>query len=375
MRQALILEIGIAITVLAQFFLNAGQLQQVGPSNLERLMIRAEKAQDNLVEDAAEIRFNASAAPSNISTIFVISMQGTPGVHSSNQGRLDDFKRKWEDACGTMVPIPKIVHCHGVFDPRRGYGITISQLICMQKAKKAEQDISLFFEDDARLYNESAAAFCNEESRSSEILSNMPNDTLIALLGGHTWEYAEDSSFGNDDEYAISQTKPRTYQYRDTVKSFGAYGFAVPRRNLDLLVRTLEDDLIYGFRDENNGRRGNVIHDNLSPETSFYRTARLTGLKIYAIDPLLVWHQGGFSNTWHKERGTINSTVFTVKDYSHMYWENLDTTALQAAKLLGFTEDTWDKDSYIPIYSTPIQELRPKDKKAVELLGIQDRFT
>ena len=312
---------------------------------------------------------------SHLSTsIFVLSMQGTPGAHKSNEGRLEAFKNKWIQACGS---IPETHHCHGVLDPRRGYGVHISQLICLQKAKTINKDVLLFFEDDARLFNDSAPTFCNGESR-SEILSRMPNDTLVAFLGGHEWEWKNDTKVGDKIELVLP---PPKYGYRESTYSWGAYAFAVPRHNLDLLIKTLEDDLIYGFFEIDNKRRGDIIHEFLAVEESYYRIAQLTGLKAYATDPLMFWHQGGYSNTWHRDVDSIVN-ITTRKGlgldnslYNSLYWEDLKEKALEAAKLLGFEEDTWNEDEPIPIYSTPFADLTVKEKEAAKLLELEPLFS
>ena len=44
---------------------------------------------------------------------------------------------------------------------------------------------------------------------------------------------------------------------------------------------------------------------NVHPETAMHKSASKHGLKNYAANPLVVWHQAGFSNTWKKNRGDI----------------------------------------------------------------------
>jgi len=48
-----------------------------------------------------------------------------------------------------------------------------------------------------------------------------------------------------------------------------------------------------------------VHHNSLDPEPTFYRAAREYRKKIYAFNPLVIWHEGGYSNTWGKVRGNI----------------------------------------------------------------------
>eukprot|EP00574_Skeletonema_japonicum_P012358 CAMPEP_0201719710 /NCGR_PEP_ID=MMETSP0593-20130828/4870_1 /ASSEMBLY_ACC=CAM_ASM_000672 /TAXON_ID=267983 /ORGANISM="Skeletonema japonicum, Strain CCMP2506" /LENGTH=406 /DNA_ID=CAMNT_0048210227 /DNA_START=308 /DNA_END=1528 /DNA_ORIENTATION=+ len=216
-------------------------------------------------------------------TIFVISLQGTPGAHESNQGRLDLFKEKWRMACGSSSDSTNIEHCPAAFDKRRGYGVTLTWMLCLWRARQLDEEVVIFVEDDARLFENSTQEFCDVEKR-GELLSKLPSDTFVAWLGGHTWSY-EDSAV----------------PYRRVRNSYGAYGFLVPRNSIDDFHAALQHGLIHGSKD----RKQNVHHNSLDPEPNFYRAAREYHKKIYAFNPLVVWHEGGYSNTWGKVRGNI----------------------------------------------------------------------
>eukprot|EP00984_Skeletonema_dohrnii_P004150 scaffold1442_cov132-Skeletonema_dohrnii-CCMP3373.AAC.2 len=180
--------------------------------------------------------------------IFVISLQGTPNADPHNEGRLDDFKKAWRKSCGAD---PEINVCPGVMDDRRGKG---------------------------------------------KVWPDLPEDTFIAFLGGHTWTYATE-----DQKKPVLLASTQPSRYLETSFSYGTYGFAVPRRSLDTLLNTIKDDLAHGFIDEDGVRQTEF----LSPEKSWYRTDREVGKKMYAIHPLAVWHEGGFSNTWKMDRESI----------------------------------------------------------------------
>jgi hypothetical protein len=225
--------------------------------------------------------------------IFVISLQGTPNADPHNEGRLDDFKKAWRKSCGSD---PEINVCPGVMDDRRGYGLTRSWLNCLQMARNMNLEVTMVFEDDARLFdNVSSLNFCDAEKRQGKVWQNVPEDTFIAFLGGHTWTYADQGV--KKKERLGSQHS----QYLETSFSYGTYGFAVPRRSLDTLLNTIKDDLAHGFIDEDGVRQSEF----LSPEKSWYGKAREVGKKMYAIHPLAVWHEGGFSNTWKIDRESI----------------------------------------------------------------------
>lgn len=208
-------------------------------------------------------------------TIFVISLQGTPGAHESNQGRLDLFKEKWRMACGSSSDSTNIEHCPAAFDKRRGYGLTLAWILCLWRAKQLDEEVAIFLEDDARLFENSTQEFCDVDKR-GELLSKLPSDTFVAWLGGHTWSY-EDSAV----------------PYRRVRNSYGTYGFLVPRNSIDDFYAALKHGLIHGSKDRNQ----NVHHNSLDPEPNFYRAAREHHKKIYAFNPLVVWHEGGYSNS------------------------------------------------------------------------------
>ncbi|KAL7526168.1 hypothetical protein ACHAWF_001656 [Thalassiosira exigua] len=230
--------------------------------------------------------------------IFVVSMQGTPGVDKRNARRLDAFKRKWKEKCGT---VPEIRHCPGVYHPRRGFGVTTSFYFCLIEAQERDLDVTVVFEDDARL-EAKAAAFCDGEHRRRELYSNLPDDTFVAHLGGHGWIYQNDP--GGEADRQDGTDSP--YRFRPSSKSYGAYGYVVPRKSLRHLLEMFEFDLVNGMVHWNGTHK---THGSVSPEYSFYRYAELRGETVYAVDPLVVWHEGGFSNTWGNQRNEIRGNV------------------------------------------------------------------
>eukprot|EP00573_Skeletonema_grethae_P012418 CAMPEP_0201701706 /NCGR_PEP_ID=MMETSP0578-20130828/33674_1 /ASSEMBLY_ACC=CAM_ASM_000663 /TAXON_ID=267565 /ORGANISM="Skeletonema grethea, Strain CCMP 1804" /LENGTH=317 /DNA_ID=CAMNT_0048189083 /DNA_START=96 /DNA_END=1049 /DNA_ORIENTATION=- len=228
--------------------------------------------------------------------IFVISLQGTPNADPHNEGRLDSFKDAWRKHCGAD---PEIHVCPGVMDERRGYGLTRSWFNCLTVAKNLKLEVTMIFEDDARLFdNEASHNFCDAEQRRRNLWNPLPEDTFIAFLGGHTWTYKDPKQ---KELLASSASALQPSQYLETSSSYGTYGFAVPRQSLDTLLNTIKSDLTNGFIDEDGVRQTEF----LSPEKSWYGKAREVGSKIYAIHPLAVWHEGGFSNTWKMDRESI----------------------------------------------------------------------
>jgi len=229
--------------------------------------------------------------------IFVISLQGSTSADERNEGRLDAFKEKWRQSCGGAAP--QIHHCPGVTDARRGYGVTKSLLQCLERAKQMDLEVNVIFEDDARLFERPESLFfCDAEKRRNMLWSGLPEDAFITFLGGHGWKYQNAGEEGTD---VANSFAANSIQFRETSFSYGAYGFAVSRQSLDLLLETIRGDISNGWRDEDG-----ILHEEfLSPEKSWYHVARNHGKKMYAIHPLIVWHEGGFSNTWKKDRGSI----------------------------------------------------------------------
>ena len=217
--------------------------------------------------------------------IFVVSLQGTPGSDERNDDRLENFQEAITDLCKDKTP--QIIHCPGINANRRGYGLTTAHMICFRKAIEMDQEVSLFFEDDARPFLDERENFCDLVSESKHFSKYSAEDSLLTFLGGHNWHTKEINNRSNVLESSLS---------------FGTYAFAVPRRNVRHLLLSAEDDLVNGFRDESNVH----LHSNfLSPEKSWYRLAHTFDLKIHVTQPLLVWHEEGYSNTWKTERHVI----------------------------------------------------------------------
>ena len=214
--------------------------------------------------------------------LYVISLQGTSGADKRSEGRLDAFSQAWERSCGSP---PKINHCPGVMDARRGYGLTRSWLQCLEMARTMDLDVTIIFEDDARLFErDSSLSFCNATARKTEFWSRLPDDTFLVFLGGHTWTYADGEGESGGGSSGLGE-------YREASSSYGTYGFALPRKSFDEILGTIRNDIDHGFVDE----EGVTHKDFLSPERSWYSKAKVLGKKIYAASPLTVWHEGGYS--------------------------------------------------------------------------------
>lgn len=186
--------------------------------------------------------------------MYVVSLQGSPGASTHNSKRLNQFRVHWENMCGSQIlfqhcPGVQNKHVHGWrnihSDLRKkaiGYGIAQAFVQCFEMSLKDNQDMAVFFEDDARLEN---ARFCHADFRDS-LWSAVPSDSLLTLLGGNNWQFG--SSFpvtGNSPK-----TSPETIgQFFWSTYSYGAYGFAVPKSNLRALQQWFVKDIVEGQRE------------------------------------------------------------------------------------------------------------------------------
>ena len=280
--------------------------------------------------------------------IFVVSLQGTPGSDERNDDRFENFQGAITDLCKDKTP--QIIHCPGINANRRGYGLTTAHMICFRKAIEMDQEVSLFFEDDARPFLVERENFCDLVSASAKHFSKYSaEDSLLTFLGGHNWHTKEINNRSNVVESSLS---------------FGTYAFAVPRRNVRHLLLSAEDDLVNGFRDESNVH----LHSNfLSPEKSWYRLAHNLGLKIHVTQPLLVWHEEGYSNTWKTKRHAIvgrenqietKNEIIVTGELANCTRDSTDEKSemAQSEPLLGKERVTVSCRSLA--YKLPVQQLR-----------------
>ena len=260
----------------------------VNESHYEKIDINLRKNEINII--------SGNHTSSQNTKIYVVTLQGVSGAHIANIHRLDEFVKDWNRTCGY---IPTMHICRGQLDNRRGYGITKTLIACFDRAIEDSEMYPIFFEDDARLVN---INLCTQPD-----WNDLPQDTFLALFGGHRWWY------GN----IIYKN------FIHILKSFGTYGFMVPRHNLKKLMIGFKRDLQSG-------------HDTLSPDVMLYSHARKAKMRVYATRPLFVSHAAGYSNTWRKHRSAIigNDThqvnyVSYVADLINDKFDNLfPTTAI-----------------------------------------------
>lgn len=213
----------------------------------------------------------------NKTNLYVISLQDVPGADPHNAGRLVEFQRDWAALCG---PEFTFQFCPGVLNERRGFGVTQSFVDCFERAISDGAANPIFFEDDARLFN---ADFCRGVD-----WTDLPKDTFVALLGGWHFRFGSNSVEG----------------YKELTFSSGAYGFMVPRHNL----KTLAEGYRWDLNSTSTEKLWGCGKDCLSPDESWYIHAKQAKKRIYAVDPLVVMHPAGWSNTWNKERSGVGGS-------------------------------------------------------------------
>jgi len=219
---------------------------------------------------------------------YVISLQDVAHARIQNSGRLDAFLKDWAAKCNRQISF-KV--CPGIrnqdvqaikgtdfIGTGRGYGITQAYIECLERALHDRQAVSIFLEDDARLADTN---FCNIDNQ-NVIWKSRPSDTLLMLLGGHNWK------LGSQDRF---KQHFRWMQY-----SLGAYAVAVPYENLKTLQEWFRNDISHG---------AHFLTESLSPDISWYELAENQNKRIYAVDPLVVYHNMSYSNTWDLDRDEI----------------------------------------------------------------------
>jgi hypothetical protein len=73
-----------------------------------------------------------SAASNSGLRVYVVTMDGTPGSHRGNRGRLNRMRLAWATSCPNN-PVEFVV-CPGIGHPIRGHGLTLSFVQCINRA-------------------------------------------------------------------------------------------------------------------------------------------------------------------------------------------------------------------------------------------------
>jgi hypothetical protein len=119
---------------------------------------------------------------SGSSRMYVLTLDGVPGAHSSNTGRLRRMREAWAASCPEDSISFEV--CLGVTHPIRGHGVVSAMTQCIDRAIRDGVDDAFFFEDDARLES-NATELCQQRSRDN-FVRNAPDDALLVFIGAHT---------------------------------------------------------------------------------------------------------------------------------------------------------------------------------------------
>ena len=206
----------------------------------------------------------------------VVSLSNVQGAPKENRLRLQAFLDHFKETCGPNIEFNV---CPGNLDTRMGYGITKSFVQCLQHAYNDNVDIAYVFEDDARLLSND---FCDVDKR-NRIWAQAPKDSYVMLLGGHKWT-------------AKASGDP---SYRHITYSYGAYAFSLRRSEMP--------DLIEGWTQELRSGKS-----RLSPDVTWFGLAEKQEQKLYAVQPLMIKHPVGWSNTWKTNRSGFDEPYIPI---------------------------------------------------------------
>lgn len=309
-----------------------------------------QQARDTLDYNRARIALR----PETRQYVYVISLQNSSldkASQKKNRHRLDRFISDWEAVCHSN-PNVVIRHCPGILDPIQGRGISASIANCLQAAYKDDSFFPLFFEDDTRMFNED---FCYRQKQAS-ILSNMPRDAMVVLLGGHQFQY-------ENDPRKVSIRSGQTIQYEALTFGYGAYAYIVPRWNLLSLSRALRRNLKLSPR------------QRVDPDLEWYKYAKKINLRIYKTRPLYFMHPAGYSNTWNSTipailgNGPPNRLVFGVT-VSTVGQSTLDTVL---SEMLATTIKLkkGDDDVLVPKKLSDATDIRENARQRIRYMELQ----
>ena len=261
-----------------------------------------------LDDAAANFKLQEGATNAASVRVYVVTMDGVPGSGSHNQGRLNSMRSAWATQCPNN-PVD-IVVCPGVQHPIRGHGTTIAIAHCIDRAIEDGVEWPIFLEDDARL-EDNAAEICQQRNF-DDFARGVPTDALLVYMG--SWcqfpaDWVDPATLREKWPTAVKRQTwitPKGFQisFRHLLTSYGLYAWTAPKRNLVELrkhhfkyLTMTEPDLRGSFAEPL--KPNNTA---LAPDLNAYQLAEDMGLRIYDTQPTLVYHAGGYSNTW-KSRG------------------------------------------------------------------------
>jgi hypothetical protein len=161
--------------------------------------------------------YHSGRSTSGTSRMYVLTLDGVPGAHSSNTGRFARMREAWAASCPNDSMVFDV--CLGITHPIRGHGVASAMKQCLDLAIRDGVDYAFFLEDDARLEG-NATEFCQREIRDSFVRS-MPDDALVVLLGAH--KQIPSRSMKTCFEETWASPKQLAFRFRPLNRSFGLY--------------------------------------------------------------------------------------------------------------------------------------------------------
>lgn len=205
---------------------------------------------------------------------FVISLPET------REAAVQDFKSSWQDYWPELEVIPVDAVPHRL----RGQGIAMSFISAFQLSLYSSTDddeISLFFEDDARPFNSTNQSAPQYNDQFINLVNSWSFDSPVLFLGGHDIQY--------------NHKKGHHFPLTNVSMLFGMYGIAIRK----LWLKNVTNTLRHHFASASGG----VMH----PDVIVSKMRGSFGHPCVVATPLLVDHLSNqYSDNWKRFRKKAN---------------------------------------------------------------------
>ena len=246
----------------------------------------------------AAVRVRQSPPSPTKPAAFIVVTLGNRDKDDPHGARLRQFFHVWNVTCAGYPDPPDFEECRSTFHPRRGLGVTQAFVRCADSALARGHESVFFFEDDAVPYD---AELCDPAARRG-LSDRAPSAARVVLLGGHHFREPRKRAWYRPGAAVELHTPlhhgPDAHVFRALDFSFGAYAWWARAPALQLVTSLFEALLC----DAN--ATGRHINPDLEWHGSYNRTLAggdwMRDPRVYAVDPLMVGHAVGRSDTWGK---------------------------------------------------------------------------
>lgn len=153
---------------------------------------------------------------------FVVTLSGVSGTPA---GKLEDFFTHYEKTCGREVTEEEITPVRGSYVKRRGEGVTLAFLEILRQRK---EDFIIVYEDDAR----ATTSLVCDHNFLRKLMSQLPKDIFALLFSAH------------DVTQNGKQVHTTSFSFQPVQFSLGAYAWLIPSKNVDVLTKHWESQLL-----------------------------------------------------------------------------------------------------------------------------------